>query len=172
VTFATGCYSIGEIPVGTYNLVFHHEGRADLVLTDVVVRSARATFVTAEMSAALRRHDEVTVADYFQQADRSRPVTLALGAEELRRAAPGGDVSRAFFVLPGVVQTDDMANDLVVRGGSPTENGYYIDNMPVPNINHFPQEGATGGNVSMLNADFVQDVQLLTGGFGAEYWNH
>ena len=167
-----GAFTIAVVTVGSYSLVFRHDGRPDLVKTDVIVRSARATFVDAEMGAPLRRHEDVTVADYFQEADHTRPPTLALGSEELRRAAPGGDVSRAFFVLPGVVQSEDMANDLVVRGGSPTENGFYIDNIPVPNINHFPQEGATGGNVSMLNVDFIKDVELLTGGFGAEYGDH
>ena len=166
-----GAFVISDVPVGSYNVVFRHAGHSDLLRTDVSVRSTRPTFVNVEMGVPVNRHEDVTVTDYFQETERTSAVTHMLGGEELRRTAPGGDLSRALYAVPGVVQSEDSANDLVVRGGSPAENGYYIDNIPVPNINHFPQEGASGGAISMLNIAFVEDVQVLTGGFGAEYGN-
>ena len=51
------------------------------------------------------------------------------------------------------------------------ENGFYIDNIFIPNINHFPQMGSTGGNVSWLNMDFVERMDVSTGGFDAAYGN-
>jgi hypothetical protein len=141
VTDREGRYAIADVPVGSCNVVFRKEGRPELVRPDLLVRSARSTYANAEMSPPLRRQEEVTVADYFEDAERGAAVAHDLGAQELVRTAPGGDLSRALFVLPGVVQVDDGSNDLVVRGGSPTENGYYVDNIPIPNINHFPQEG-------------------------------
>ena len=62
-----------------------------------------------------------------------------------------------------------MVNDLVVRGGSPFENGFYVDNIQIPNINHFPTQGASGGAISILNVDFIEDVTFYTGGFSCAY---
>ncbi len=166
-----GLFVIDGVPVGSHSVAFRCAGYSDLHLTDIAVRPSRPTFINAEMHLPISRNDQVTVTDYFEESERVRAVTHMLGAEELQRTAPGGDLSRALFAIPGVVQSEDTSNDLIVRGGSPTENGYYIDNIPVPNINHFPQEGASGGGISMLNIGFVEDVQVLTGGFGAEYGN-
>ena len=71
--------------------------------------------------------------------------------------------------LPSVAKVNDTRNNLVVRGGSPLENGYYVDGMPVPNINHFPSQGASGGALGLLNVDFISDVKFHAGGFPADY---
>mgnify|MGYP001498998861 FL=1 len=59
-------------------------------------------------------------------------------------------------------------NDLIVRGGSPSENRFFLDGIEIPNINHFATQGATGGPVSILNADFIREVQFYTGAFPAD----
>ena len=112
------------------------------------------------------------VADYFPAAPAAPVSRTEFNPEELRRdAGSAGDISRALYVVPGIVRADDEANDLIVRGGSPAENGFYIDNIFIPNINHFPQQGASGGNVSMLNMDFIENIEVFTGGFDASYGN-
>ncbi|MBK8552759.1 MAG: TonB-dependent receptor plug domain-containing protein [Ignavibacteria bacterium] len=94
----------------------------------------------------------------------------SLTYEEIRRT-PGGfeDIGRVVQVLPGVSFVNDGRNDLIVRGGSPTENLFLVDNTIVPNINHFGSQGATGGPVSIINLEFVREVDFLTGGFSARY---
>ncbi|MHB8905042.1 MAG: hypothetical protein ACYC5R_12610 [Melioribacteraceae bacterium] len=57
--------------------------------------------------------------------------------------------------MPGVAQASAGRNDLVVRGGAPSENLYLVDGFIVPNINHFGSQGATGGPLSFINLDFV-----------------
>jgi hypothetical protein len=64
---------------------------------------------------------------------------------------------------------DDTMNSLVVRGGGPTENGFYIDNIEIPNINHFPQQGSSGGPIGIVNVDFIRGVDFYTGGFSTVY---
>jgi hypothetical protein len=170
-TDAEGQFSFADVAVGDTSLSISLAGYLALVKANVPVRSARITFVTAEVHAELRRAEEVSVASpYFQDLGPAPLSVASLGSEEIRRA-PGamGDLSRALYVFPGVVQVEEGANDLIVRGGSPTENGFYIDGIPVPNINHYPQQGASGGAISMLNLDFVEDVKMITGGFGALY---
>ena len=82
------------------------------------------------------------------------------------------DVGRFVQTLPGVVfGGDDFRNDIVVRGGSPLENLYIVDNIEIPNINHFATFGSAGGALSFLNSDLLSDMTFLTGGYPAPYSN-
>jgi hypothetical protein len=90
--------------------------------------------------------------------------------EEIRRSAGSlGDVTRLIQTMPGVVTGSDQRNDLIVRGGSPSENLTIVDNIEVPNLNHFAAQGASGGPIGMLNTEFINDASFLAGGFPAKY---
>jgi len=173
VSDGTGGYTVAAVPLGYYTLSFELEGFYADSRTDVIVRSGRTTFLNVELLKVRAISEEVrVVADYFPAAPAAPVSRTEFNPEELRRdAGSAGDISRALYVVPGIVRADDEANDLIVRGGSPAENGFYIDNVFVPNINHFPQQGASGGNIGMLNLDFVENVEVFTGGFGAAYGN-
>jgi hypothetical protein len=168
-----GGYALAGVPLGYYTLSFEREGFYADTRTDVIVRSGRTTFLNVELLKIRMVNEEVrVVADYFPAAPAAPVSRTEFNAEELRRdAGSAGDISRALYVVPGIVRADEEANDLIVRGGSPAENGFYIDNVFMPNINHFPQQGASGGNIGMLNMDFVENVEVFTGGFGAAYGN-
>ena len=74
--------------------------------------------------------------------------------------------------LPGVViGTNDFRNDIIVRGGSPLENLFVVDNVEIPNINAFANFASAGGTVGLLDAQLLQDVTFLTGGYPAPYIN-
>jgi Carboxypeptidase regulatory-like domain/TonB-dependent Receptor Plug Domain len=169
-TDAQGRFSIDGVRAGAYALAVRAELHDPLVRPDVLVRPGRASTIRLELRPTFRASEDVLVASYFEEPKTAPPGSLTLGQEELRRSpGSGGDVSRALYTVPSVVQVDSSSNDLVVRGGSPFENGFYLDNIPFPNINHFPQEGASGGNIGILNVDFIDDLRLLVGGFGARY---
>ncbi|MBD3170215.1 MAG: TonB-dependent receptor plug domain-containing protein, partial [candidate division Zixibacteria bacterium] len=87
------------------------------------------------------------------------------------RRSPGtaGDVSRIVMNLPSIAKVDDQLNSLVVRGGNPTENAFFIDNIEIPNINHYPIQGSSGGPIGLINVDFIKDVSFSAGGFSASY---
>ena len=120
-------------------------------------------------SPAVRETVDVT-ADYFSAPEERNASTVNFGFEEIRRS-PGsaGDVSRLLHTLPSVSASTDQRNDLIVRGGSPLENLTVVDNIEVPNINHFPAQGASGGAVGILNVDLISDVSFSAGGFSAEH---
>ena len=91
---------------------------------------------------------------------------------EIRRAAgAAGDISRIVSGLPGVARSNDTVNYLIVRGGSPSENAFYVDNIEIPNINHYPAQGSSAGAIGLLNVDFIRDVQFYSGGFAPSYGN-
>ncbi len=171
-TDRSGEYLIVSVPPGIYRLRFQFIGCEPLVRSDVVVRPGRITFVNAELKATLLEGERVTVsAGYFPPAEAVAPTsTTALNAEEVRRF-PGsaGDVSRILQVMPSTAQVADNQNDLVVRGGSPSENAFLVDGFPVPGLNHFPVQGATGGPIGFLNVDFIDQVAYSAGGFGAAW---
>jgi len=95
-----------------------------------------------------------------------------IGIDEIEKN-PGGnrDISRVIQSFPGVASTPAFRNDVIVRGGGPNENRFYIDNVEIPYLNHFSTQGASGGPVGIINVDFVQSVDFLSGAFPASRGN-
>ncbi|MGB1385113.1 MAG: TonB-dependent receptor plug domain-containing protein, partial [Flavobacteriales bacterium] len=96
----------------------------------------------------------------------------SLGTNEIKRNPGGGrDISRALRTLPGVAAIPSFRNDIVIRGGAPNENRFYLDGIEIPNINHFATQGASGGPVGMINVDLVEGVDFYAGAFPAARGN-
>jgi hypothetical protein len=172
-TAADGSFVIPRVPAGTYVLEFRSVGYERSVATDVVVRPDRTTRTDAALVPSPIEGEEVTTtAGYFTSRAMDALSAASFSFEEVRRS-PGsaGDVSRIMNALPSVARVNDQRNSLAVRGGSPFENAFYIDDIPVPNINHFATQGATGGALGMLNVDLLDNVTLNAGGFGASWGN-
>jgi hypothetical protein len=60
---------------------------------------------------------------------------------------------------------------VIIRGGAPNENRFYLDEVEVPNINHFQTQGGSGGPVGMINVDFIKDVEFYSGAFPSNKGN-
>ena len=156
-TDADGNFIIEKIPVGNYSVQAQYLGYQTLIKTDVIVVSDRVVNIEIELKEMAIESDEVVVTgSYFQKIDEQPLSSINFSREEIRRA-PGsaGDVSRILMSLPSVAKVNDQTNTLAVRGGSPIENTFYIDNIEIPNINHFPSQGASGGAIGMVNVDFI-----------------
>lgn len=170
-TDENGNYQIKNIPLNTYRLRASVIGYSARTITDVVVQTNKPITVNFELLPQVIELDGVTVTEgYFKNDPLELISTKNFSYEEIRRS-PGGfeDVVRALSVLPGVAQADAGRNDLVVRGGAPSENLYLVDGLEVPNINHFGTQGATGGPLSFINLDFVRETSFSTGGFPVLY---
>jgi hypothetical protein len=170
-TDTSGRFTLPAVPPGLYLLEVRLLGYQPFTLTDVVVTPGKTTGANVELIESVLVGEGVTVSSGFFQQPESAPVSaVAFNAQEIRRS-PGSanDVSRILMALPSVSSVADNANDLAVRGGSPMENGFMVDGIPVPNINHFPVQGSTGGPIGILNVDFIDNVDFLTSGFSAEY---
>jgi hypothetical protein len=166
-----GRFSLSGLPAGTYSLQFRLVGYDPLVRTDVSVTPGKTASVHAELHERGVVAEEMTVTGgYFGSEEAIEAMSVGFNAEEIRRS-PGSanDVSRILMALPSTAKVADNSNDLAVRGGSPIENGFYVDGIPVPNINHFPTQGSTGGPIGILNIDFIDQVDFLISGFSASY---
>ncbi len=166
-----GHYAVTGIPAGTYNVVYRYMGYEKLVRTDVVINPGRITQLDISLKESVISGEEVVVTEEYFQKEATEPTSVVqFNSEEIRRSpGSGGDVSRILMALPSTAQVADNSNDLMVRGGSPTENAFYVDNIQIPNVNHFPTQGSSSGAIGMLNVDFIQDVTFSTGGFSAAY---
>jgi outer membrane receptor for ferrienterochelin and colicin len=170
-TDTEGNYLIDKVPVGAYTVEFTYMGYETKNITDVIVKSNKTTFVNTELSWQVLEAEAITVqAGYFESPVEASVSSHTLNYEEVRRS-PGSreDVSRMIQNFAGVSPTSDDRNDLVVRGGSPSEVLFTVDHIDIPNPNHFGTQGATGGPIIMLNNEFVEEVVFMAGGFPAEY---
>lgn len=168
---ANGEFEVTGLDPGSYTLRASAIGYSDQFKADVVVSSGRPANVVFEMQESVIELEGVTVTSgYFNDIPTEVNSVANFSYEEIRRS-PGGfeDVVRALSVLPGVAQQSAGRNDLVVRGGAPSENLYLVDDFIIPNINHFGNQGATGGPLSFINLDFVRETQFSSGGFSALY---
>lgn len=168
---ADGSFKIEGLPVGNYVLRVSLTGYKPGIVPDVVVRSGRDAVISCSLTPVVIEMDGITVqGSYFYQSEEEPVSTVGFSHEEVRRASgAAGDVSRLVNVLPSIAKVDDQINGMVVRGGNPMENAFYLDNMEIPNINHYPAQGSTMGPIGLINLDFIQDVNFNAGGFSSLY---
>jgi len=171
ISQSDGSFRIDNLPVGIYPVQFSAVGFETYVQSNTVVSSNRTTTLEIQLTETVIRLEGAEVrSSYFVKKIETVTSTQTLNAEDIRRA-PGvqEDVIRATALLPGVAVTSAGRNDLIVRGGAPFENLFVVDNIEVPNINHFGSQGSSGGPLSIVNIDFVREVSFSAGAFGARY---
>lgn len=164
-------YAFNQINIGSYSIVFSYVGYEKNTTSDVIVRAGRITYLNVEMKpVSINMKDVEVTSGYFNSTETQNLSAVSFSFEEIRRApGAGGDVSRIIFGLPSLSKINDTKNSLIVRGGSPVENGFYLDNIEIPNINHFPVQGSTEGPIGIINVDLIDNVNFYSGGFNSNY---
>lgn len=167
----TGNFSLNQIPAGSYNLRFQMIGYEMRVIANVVVQANRTSFLKVELkSTVIEGEDVVVTAGYFHEAKDAVVSNRSMDFEEIR-SDPGSaeDVQRVVQALPSVVSGSDAENEIIVRGGMPGENLFVMDNIEIPNPNHFAYQGTGGGPINMINTYFIRRVDFYAGAFPARY---
>lgn len=165
-----------SLPVGRYRVEVSTLGYEPEILYNININSGTTQVLLIELEERFQTLDEVVVGPSrsARATDMVTPLaTQKLTSEEIR-VNPGGnfDVSKVIQVLPGVAGgTTANRNDIIVRGGGPSENVYYLDGIEIPVLNHFQTQGASGGATGMLNVSFINDVQLTSSAFDSRYDN-
>lgn len=173
VSDARGAFTITDLRADEYALEVSAAGRPVLPLS-IPVRAGLDSVIEIALPDAQTIEETVTVtAPLFVAAEEVKTSGFLVSAADVAQSAGAlQDVSRYVQSLPGaVIGTDDFRNDLIVRGGSPLENLYIVDNVEIPNINTFANFASAGGTVGMLDTALLQDVTFLTGGYPAAYGN-
>lgn len=173
VTDLEGKYVLESLAPGLYTVEVSYVGYETRREFEIQVSSGRPVTLDFRLEARSTRLDEVVVrASPFRKTDES-PVSLrSIGVAEIQRN-PGGnrDISRVVQVLPGVTRVASFRNDLIIRGGAPNENRFFLDDVEVPVINHFATQGASGGPVGLLNVNLIREVDFFSSAFPASRGN-
>lgn len=173
-TDVNGRYTITNIPARTYNVKASFVGFVSQIKFNVVIRSEGNIDINFQLQEDVRELDEVTVTPNPFLKEEVTPLSIQKFNQEEIAAYPGGnnDIAKVVQSLPGVSgSVGGFRNDVIIRGGAPNENVYFLDGIPIPNINHFSTQGSAGGPVGLLNVSFFEGVSLTASSFGAEYEN-
>ena len=168
-----GNYEILNLQAGAYNFKCSYIGFNTDIQSEIKVSSnknLRLDFFLSENSEVL---SEVKVKGNTFNKTKASPVSLrTINASEISKS-PGGnrDISKVISNLPGVSSSSSFRNDIIIRGGAPSENRFFLDGIEIQTINHFSTQGSSGGPVGILNVNFIREVDLYTGAFPANRGN-
>jgi len=164
-TNKSGFFSVRNIPSGQQILVVSSVGYEQRTF-EVTVPENGSLQINVYLVPRSVTTEQVTV-----QADRGEDVRqisisrVDIPMQQLTQIRVGGetDVFRALQMLPGILTSSQISSGLFIRGGSPDQNLILLDGMTVYNPTHL------FGFISAFNTDAIKDVELLKGGFPAEY---
>lgn len=167
-----GFYEISNVPPGLYNVRASFVGFKTKTQFEIQVTLARPVQLDFDLAEDASELSEVVVSSEFSRSEETPLSVRKLNSNEIERY-PGGnrDISRVIQSLPGVASTPSFRNDILIRGGAPNENKFFVDEIEVPVINHFATQGSSGGPVGILNVNLIKNVDLIAGGFPANRMN-
>lgn len=164
-----GKFLITGLEPGYINLRISFIGYKQKLSSDIFISNSNIPTVEIQLVPIEEVLDEVVIrVDPFEKRVEAPLSMQRIGAKEIENN-PGSnrDISRVIQSFPGVGSTPAYRNDIIVRGGGPSENRFYLDDVEIPVINHFSTQGASGGPVGIVNADFIQTLDFYSGSFPA-----
>ncbi|MEY3922065.1 MAG: hypothetical protein RL634_1826, partial [Bacteroidota bacterium] len=166
-TDSAGFFRIST-PPGTYNITVSLINYSSKTINNLVLTSGNESTINIELDQNAKKLDEIVIVNKRSSAKATSlesPLSIQrMTTEEIKRN-PGGnfDISKVIQSLPGVgggVGGGGYRNDIVIRGGAPSENVYYLDGIEIPILNHFGTQGSGGGPQGILNANFIEEVKI------------
>ncbi len=164
-----GNFIFTGIEPGFVRLVVTYVGFEKTLSSEIQVQGNQTSFIDIPVPESSIMIKEVVVRSNLNIKRIESPVSvLSVGVQQIEKTAGANrDVSKVVQTLPGVGATDPNRNDLIVRGGGPSENVFYLDGIEIPIINHFATQGSSGGAVGIINPDFIREIDFYTGAFPA-----
>ncbi len=174
-----GAFRLTGLALKTYNISFSAVGYEKYTAFNVIINAGNENYLNIELIPSNQELTEVLVTQNRRTAKAATlesPLSVQRLTSEEIKSNPGGnfDVSKVIQTLPGVgggPQGGGFRNDIIIRGGGPNENVYYLDGIEIPVLNHFQTQGSSGGPQGILNVSFIEDVKLSSSAFDARYDN-
>jgi outer membrane receptor for ferrienterochelin and colicin len=158
---------------GYVKLTASSVGFENVTTEEILITNSKSVFLDIALNEKPVELAKIEIkASPFKRVEES-PVSLrSIGISEIEKS-PGSnrDISKVIQSLPGVASSVSFRNDIIVRGGGPSENRFLLDGIEIPNLNHFATQGASGGPVGIINTDFLREADLYTGAFPASQGN-
>ena len=174
ISVENGYFLFENIAPNSYNFAVNAVGYDTDAKFNIIIKSVGNVDLIFNLKPLSQKLSEVVVTKNPFKRIKETPLSIQnLSAVEVA-TYPGGnnDIAKVVQSLPGVSGSiGGFRNDVIIRGGAPNENVYYLDGIEIPNINHFSTQGSAGGPVGMLNVSFIDGVSLSTSAFEAKYDN-
>ena len=172
-SLSNGEFVIENVPFGYIKIQASYVGYKTIISEDYLVTQGKTPFIVVELNKDVAELDEIVIKKKLFKRKIESPLSLqSLGLSEIEKI-PGGnrDILKVLQSLPGVASNPGFRNDIIIRGGSPSENTFYIDGIEIPVINHFQTQGATGGPVGIVNTDLIRNVDFYSSAFPSNKGN-
>jgi hypothetical protein len=175
-TDAQGYFHISHVKVGRHTIKATYLGYEDTQVADVLVYTGKEPMIGIGMKEAFTNLEEVIVRPNQMNGQPVNSFSISggrsLSVEETKRFASNfNDVARMITAYPGIAATSDFNNSISIRGNSPNSLQWRLEGVEIPSPNHFAAFGGTGGAVSMLSINLLDNSDFYSGSFAAEYGN-
>ena len=169
-----GFFQIPEIKPQSYNLLVSYIGYQSKKIFNIIIKSKGNQTLEIYLLESAQELDEVVLFESPFKKSKETPLSINTFSRVEIESYPGADndVTKVVQSMPGLSPSvGGFRNDIIIRGGAPNETVYYLDEIEIPNINHFSTQGSAGGPQGMINISFIDEVTLSTSAFGVEYDN-
>ena len=176
MSLSDGSFSMQNVPLGRQSILISYPGYKERVIENILVTSGKQVYLEIELEEVVISLNEIVINAEYDKKKPLSAMTLTGGRmfsieESQRFAAAFNDPARMASSYPGVVQENDVSNDIVIRGNSPNGLLWRLNGVDIPNPNHFSHVGTSGGGISALSAQVLGNSDFLNGAFNAEYGN-
>lgn len=170
-----GEFKIERVPIGRWQLKFQVVSYKERYIT-VILNAGKESVTNLEMEESVIQGEEVVItAEQDKTKTNNKMSTVSsrvFSAEEAARyAGSRNDPARMAANFAGVSGANDSRNDIIIRGNSPLGILWRLNGLDIPNPNHFGNAGSTGGPISILNNNTLDNSDFMTGAFAADYGN-
>jgi len=155
-----GSFIILNVPPGEYSLEANMIGYTSSRMTGVIVAIDLTTEVNLQLSSELLEGEMVIVTFVQPKVQRDRTSSQVHVSEDMIQDLPVEEVSDILELQTGV--TKDAGGGLHIRGGRAREVVYWVDGVPV-------SDGYDGSSIVEVDKNAIQELQLVSGTFNAEY---
>ncbi len=168
-----GDFTLENVRPGYVKLQVSSIGYTPIISDEIFVTNSNSPFIEILLQANENLLDEVEVKVKPFQKRIESPISMQSITTREIESNPGSnrDISRVIQSFPGVGSTPAFRNDVIIRGGGPSENRFFLDGIEIPVLNHFSTQGASGGPVGIINADFIRNVDFYSAAFPASKYN-
>lgn len=176
ITDLEGNFKFNPLPVGRYDIEVHYMGYESKTINDILIGAGKEAVLTIELVESVIEMEGIVISakkNKGETLNRMASVSArSFTVEETKRYAGSyNDPSRMAASFAGVAGSNDGNNDIIIRGNSPRGMLWRIEGIEIPNPNHFSEDGATGGPISILNSNMLDNSDFYTAAFPSEYGN-
>ena len=175
-TDSQGNFRLEKVAIGRQSVQVSFMGYKPALIQSIIVNSVKEVVLEVELEENVIVGSEITINASPRKNEPRNQMALvsarSFTVEETEKyAGSRGDVARMAMNYAGVSAANDQRNDIIIRGNSPSGLLWRLEDVDIPNPNHFAESGTTGGPVGMLNNNLLQNSDFFTGAFPAEYGN-